>query len=197
MSFEINVSKETFKFNAAHFVAFPGFRERLHGHNYRASVRLIGNRIGTDGYVLDFGDVKKVVKQICKDMNEYFLLPMLSDVLQIDIEDNEGKDGNVQLLCEDGARFSFPKCDCYMLPIVHSTAEELAVYLWGKILLDLDPKFLVERGIHSMEVTCAEAIGQEAIFRHEIPKSGEKDDIEKLTSDIIRSNPHICRPCNI
>ena len=51
--FEIVVSKDTFKFNAAHFVAYPGFRERLHGHNYRVKVRIIGSHtIGRDGYVL-------------------------------------------------------------------------------------------------------------------------------------------------
>lgn len=37
--FEIYVSKDTFKFSASHFVAYPGFRERLHGlshpHFYR------------------------------------------------------------------------------------------------------------------------------------------------------------------
>ena len=32
----------TRQFNAAHFVAFEGYRERLHGHNYHVSVRLIG-----------------------------------------------------------------------------------------------------------------------------------------------------------
>jgi hypothetical protein len=34
---------------------FAGFRERLHGHNYRVSVRLLGERqIGADGYVIDW-----------------------------------------------------------------------------------------------------------------------------------------------
>ena len=40
------------------FVAFPGFRERLHGHNYAVSVRLRGEVSARDGYVLDFGDIK-------------------------------------------------------------------------------------------------------------------------------------------
>jgi hypothetical protein len=37
------------------------------------------------------------------------------------------------MACEDGARFLLPKGDCAMLPIVHSTAEELAQYLWHRI----------------------------------------------------------------
>ena len=35
--YEVQVKSERFKFNAAHFVAFPGYRERLHGHNYTCS----------------------------------------------------------------------------------------------------------------------------------------------------------------
>jgi 6-pyruvoyltetrahydropterin/6-carboxytetrahydropterin synthase len=50
------VSTPELKFNCAHFIAFLGFRERLHGHNYTMSVRVSGE-IGDDGYVIDFGYV--------------------------------------------------------------------------------------------------------------------------------------------
>lgn len=40
--FEVYVAKEDFKFSSSHFVAFEGFRERLHGHNYSCGVRLRG-----------------------------------------------------------------------------------------------------------------------------------------------------------
>jgi 6-pyruvoyl-tetrahydropterin synthase len=43
--FEVFVGKEDFKFSAAHFVAFDGFRERLHGHNYQVAVRLKGQQV--------------------------------------------------------------------------------------------------------------------------------------------------------
>jgi len=194
-SFEVNVSKDTFKFNAAHFVAYNGFRERLHGHNYRLSVRILGNRkISHDGYLLDFGDLKKVVKDFCKTLNEHFICPMYSDVITI-TEDDNGE--NVNLLCQDGAKFSFPKGDCIMLPIVHSTVEELAIYCWGKIVLNLDAKLLVERGIHTLEVTCAEATGQEALFRMKIPDSNDKDDILKVCDvrSYIKTGELFPKPC--
>ena len=170
-SFEVRVAKEAFKFNAAHFLAFQGFREKIHGHNYQVGVRLVGSRkIGSDGYVVDFGDIKAVTKKVCKDMNEHFLCPTLSDVMEITVE-KHGDQENVKLVCEDGSMFLFPRQDCVMLPIVHATTEELAIYLWGKILNGLDASFLRKRGIHSMEVTVAEAIGQEATFRYEIPEN--------------------------
>ena len=165
-AFEVYVSKDTFKFNAAHFVAFQGYRERLHGHNYRVGVRLLGQRtIGADGYVIDFGDVKVVCKSVCKRLNEHFLCPIHSDVLEITTTEE-----SVRISCQDASVFVFPRQDCALLPIVHATTEEMAVYLWAEILKGLRADFLQQRGIHTMEVTVAEAIGQEATFRWAIPQ---------------------------
>ncbi|OWZ13632.1 hypothetical protein PHMEG_00013007 [Phytophthora megakarya] len=36
---KVHVSKDYMKFNAAHFIAYKGFREKLHGHNYRLARR--------------------------------------------------------------------------------------------------------------------------------------------------------------
>lgn len=125
MPFRVSLEKEDFKFNCAHFIAYRGFRERLHGHNYRISVTVSGEKIGPCGYLIDFGDIKKATRDICKSMNEYFICPARSDVIMIN------EDGmNVCLECEDGSKFSFPKSDCKMLPIVHSSAEEMARYLY-------------------------------------------------------------------
>ena len=151
--FEVRLVKETFKFNAAHFIAFRGFRERLHGHNYTCAVRLIGSRrISSDGYLLDFGDVKKVTRSVCKELNEYFLCPMHSVVLTITLVKVDGKE-MVKIVCEDGEIFLLPREDCLLLPIVHSSAEEMAIYLWSKILNGLDAPTLIRRGIHTLEVS--------------------------------------------
>jgi 6-pyruvoyl-tetrahydropterin synthase len=171
-SFEIYVSKDTFKFNAAHFVAFKGYRELLHGHNYKVGVRLLGKRkIGADGYLVDFGNVKDVTKAACKRLNEHFLCPIHSDVIKINTEEVKGKQVSVRLECEDGSIFVFPRQDVAMLPLAHATAEELAIYLYGEILSGLNADYLCKRGIHTMEITVAEAPGQEATFRLEIPES--------------------------
>ena len=175
-AFEVRVAKDDFKFNAAHFVAFRGYRERLHGHNYTVSVRLLGSsQISNDGYLLDFGCVKKVTRQVCKELNEHFICPMLSDVLQIDVEEEVKQ--TVTITCEDGSVFVFPKNDCALLPIVHATAEELAVYLWGKILKGLDASILQMRHIHTLEVTVSESIGQVATFQMAIPTTTEETNV--------------------
>lgn len=156
-TFEVYVCKETFKFNAAHFIAYPGFRERLHGHNYRVSVRMEGP-VGHDGYVVDFGDIKRATRDICKRLNERTVVPMQSDVLGIRVAD-----GQVHLTCEDGTKFSFPEDDCALLPIKHSSAEELAEYLGDQLKAGLP--ILESRGVTILEVGVAEAPGQEARYR--------------------------------
>ena len=40
----------------------------------------------------------------------------------------------VTLRCQDGSFFSFPVGDCAMLPIAHSTSEELSAYIWQTII---------------------------------------------------------------
>jgi dihydroneopterin triphosphate aldolase (PTPS-III) / 6-pyruvoyltetrahydropterin synthase len=172
----VTVTTSTFKFNAAHFVAFRGYRERLHGHNYRVGVRLLGQRqIGADGYVIDFGCVKQVCQKVCKQVNEHFLCPVHSNVLKITSysEQQEQQQQSVRIECEDGSVFVFPQQDCAMLPLVHATAEELCIYLWGEILSGLNAGYLTQRGIHVMEITVAEAVGQEATFRLAIPTEAD------------------------
>lgn len=186
-NFEVFVSKDTFKFNAAHFVAFHGYRERLHGHNYQVGVRLLGKRqIGADGYVIDFGNIKAVCKKVCKSLNEHFLCPIHSNVLSIAEED-----GQVKIECQDQSVFSFPRSDCAMLPLVHATTEELSIFLWNEILSGLNAEYLLQRGIHTMEVTVAEAPGQSATFRWEIPTEAPALDVREF----ITTGKVIPMPC--
>jgi len=158
--YQVFVSKDYFKFNAAHFMAYPGFRERLHGHNYRVAVRIEG-RLGPDGYVVDFGDIKKAARRICDEMNERLIVPMKSDVLKI-----EHDDGQVRIVTEDGARFSIPESDCVLLPIAHSSAEELATYVCGRLVREIG--VLESRNATWVEVTVAESPLQEARYRIEL-----------------------------
>jgi 6-pyruvoyltetrahydropterin/6-carboxytetrahydropterin synthase len=124
--FDVLVSKEDFKFGCAHFIAHGSYREKLHGHNYRMTVKLTGTDcINNDGYLVDFGDVKRAARDLCKSINETFLCPMKSDCLTITEEGAQ-----LCLQCADGSRFSFPKADCAQLPIVHSSAEEIAHWMW-------------------------------------------------------------------
>src|SRR2546426_11206882 len=78
--YSVVVAKDSLKFAAAHFIAYPGFREPLHGHNYQVSVRVEAD-LGPDGYVLDFGLVKRVAKALCEELDGRVLLPERNDRL--------------------------------------------------------------------------------------------------------------------
>ncbi|MGH8013338.1 MAG: 6-pyruvoyl trahydropterin synthase family protein [Candidatus Binataceae bacterium] len=159
-SFSINVAKENLKFSAAHFIAYPGFREPLHGHNYQVGVRVEGRLAGT-GYVLDFGLIKRLTREIVAQLDERTIIPRDSDCLTI-----EERDGQLQLTY-DRERFSFPRGDVALLPIVHSSAEELARYIWGELCGALR-KLSALADVEAIEVSVAEAPGQAAIYRETI-----------------------------
>lgn len=155
-AFRVFVSKDYLKFNAAHFIAYPGFREALHGHNYRVSVEIAGE-LGPQGYVLDFGIVKEVARRVCKRLDEKTLLPAQSDCLAIEPR------GNQVWVRFEADEFLFPAQDVLLLPIVHTSAEELARFLAGEIRRELG-----RDGIHdhfTIEVGVAETPGQIAFYR--------------------------------
>jgi 6-pyruvoyltetrahydropterin/6-carboxytetrahydropterin synthase len=156
--YSVVVSKDYLKFAAAHFIAYPGFREPLHGHNYQVSVR-IEAELGPDGYVLDFGLVKRIAKALCEELDERVLLPERSDCLAVTQLDDA-----VEVTTESGARFRFPAADVRLLPIAHSSAEELAAHLLGR-LRDALRGEAGGRGITALEVGVAEAPGQVAYCR--------------------------------
>lgn len=161
--FSINVAKENLKFSAAHFIAYPGFREPLHGHNYQVGIRVQGRLSGT-GYVLDFGLVKKLTKQIVDRLNERTLVPLNSDCLLVERQ----PDDRVRIRYEQD-EFILPARDLCLLPIVHSSAEELARYIWGELHDALEAHGALA-DILSLEVSVGEAPGQSASYRQELPK---------------------------
>src|SRR5260370_9940269 len=122
-NFSIHVAKEILKLSAAHFIAYPGFREPLHGHNYQVGVYLEGNLAST-GYVIDFGLIKKLTKEIVDRLDERTIIPAKSDCLKI-----EGpKDGKVRIRYEND-EFVLPAPDVCLLPVARSSAAELARYI--------------------------------------------------------------------
>jgi 6-pyruvoyl-tetrahydropterin synthase len=158
--FSIHVSKENLKFSAAHFIAYPGFREPLHGHNYQVGVRVEG-RLAETGYVLDFGVIKKATKEIADRLDERTIIPAKSDCLTI------ARDGDQLSVRYGNDHFAFPVSDVAILPIAHSSAEELARYIWDELRGALEARNALADVI-SLEISVAEGPGQAAIYREEL-----------------------------
>ncbi len=158
--FSIQVNKENLKFSAAHFIAFPGFREALHGHNYQVGVKIEG-RLGASGYVLDFGLVKKLLKEIVDRLDEHTIIPALSDCLKIE---HAGQQLRVRYEQDE---FVFPLSDVALLDIMHSSAEELARFIWDELHAAIAARGALQ-DVLAMEVSVAEGPGQAAHYRQEI-----------------------------
>jgi dihydroneopterin triphosphate aldolase (PTPS-III) / 6-pyruvoyltetrahydropterin synthase len=154
--FAIHVAKENLKFSAAHFIAYPGFREPLHGHNYQVGIRVSGD-LSSSGYVLDFGLVKKLTKEIVDRLDERTLIPQRSDCLRIETL------GEQVRIRYEGDEFVLPRQDVCLLPLIHSSAEELARFIWEELRGALAAKGALG-GVTSLEIAVAEGPGQAALY---------------------------------
>src|SRR5206468_10162587 len=78
--FKVAITKEDLVFAAAHFITFAGHRcEKLHGHNYRASLVVEGGLEDSSWFVVDFSAVKKVMRGLTAELDHRVLLPRRSE----------------------------------------------------------------------------------------------------------------------
>jgi len=70
----LHIDKQAHKFSAAHFTIFSETdRERLHGHNYGVSARIVA-AMGDNGFSADYNVYKRALQRLCDDHDEYMLL---------------------------------------------------------------------------------------------------------------------------
>ncbi|MFI7208081.1 6-carboxytetrahydropterin synthase QueD [Micromonospora aurantiaca (nom. illeg.)] len=65
-----------FTFEAAHRLPHvpDGHKcARLHGHSYRVEVHVSGEVGAETGWVMDFGDIKKIVQPVCDQLDHRYL----------------------------------------------------------------------------------------------------------------------------
>ena len=114
-------------------------------------------RVVGSGYVLDFGLVKKLTKEIVDRLDERTLIPERSDCLRIEALGEQMK------IRYEADEFILPRKDLCLLPIVHTSAEELARFIWDELRGALGKKRALG-GITSLEIAVAEGPGQAAIY---------------------------------
>ncbi|MGE0083194.1 MAG: 6-carboxytetrahydropterin synthase QueD [Desulfococcaceae bacterium] len=62
------------RFAAAHQLKMVGAKcENLHGHNWKVEVCVEGEKLNRAGVLMDFGDIKRHVAEIMKDLDHRFL----------------------------------------------------------------------------------------------------------------------------
>ena len=69
--FELKVKTH---FSAAHKLTMVGAKcENLHGHNWNIEVYVSGEKLNAAGVLVDFGDIKKGVREIMKELDHKYL----------------------------------------------------------------------------------------------------------------------------
>src|SRR5947199_6161584 len=129
--FKVRVTKDHLVFCSGHFISYEGDRcERLHGHNYRATVEIEGD-LNVDSYVFDFIALKHRTKAITDELDHRMLLPTRNPVVQLTESPR-----TIHVRYKD-REWLFPRDDCVLLPLENTTAEMLARYIARRLLDDI------------------------------------------------------------
>jgi len=163
-AFKVTLTKDNIVFASAHFITLPGHRcEPLHGHNYRARVVVEGGLDPEAHFVLDFAELKDLMRQLTDEMDHRVLLPLVNPKLEI------RQQGEAITVAYEGAlRYTFPKRDCALLPLPNTTVEMLAQYLAGRAKTALEHRAGRAVELKSVEVEVEENFGQSATYREEL-----------------------------
>jgi 6-pyruvoyltetrahydropterin/6-carboxytetrahydropterin synthase len=152
--FKVRVTKDHLVFCSGHFISYEGDKcERLHGHNYRATVEIEGE-LDANRYVFDFIALKHRTKAITDELDHRMLLATRNPLIVID----EGP-RSIHVHYRD-REWVFPRDDCVLLAIENTTAELLARWILQRLLADLQKHHNYQPGVLRVEVE--ENVGQSA-----------------------------------
>jgi len=71
MPYELFITAD---FSAAHQLReYKGKCERLHGHNWRVDLRLAGDRLDSEGLLLDFTEAKRILGEVLERFDHRYL----------------------------------------------------------------------------------------------------------------------------
>lgn len=155
----MSVTKDDLVFASAHFITLAGHRcEGLHGHNYRVRVTIEGELDRDTGWVIDFVEVKRIMRRLCVAIDHLVLLPLDSARIRV-VEEGE----TVHVAVDGQPRYMFPREDCALLPLPNTTVELLAQLLADRLRAELDTAGA--SGLTAIEMDVEENFGQSAVCR--------------------------------
>ena len=148
---EIDGWKSNIRFSSAHII--PEYEKcgRLHGHTYAVHLKISGEP-DNKGIIIDFSILKNFLKKISGDLDHKILIPEKSKSIKI------VKDKKSVIINSLGNEYTFPLKDCIFLPIVSTSAENLAKYILNKILKTIK----LPKNVDGIEIGVDEGFGQGA-----------------------------------
>jgi len=143
------IDKEAHKFSAAHFTIFSATeRERLHGHNYSVSARIVAP-MGDNGFAADYNVYKSRIALLCEELDEYLLLAGESPHQLVE------EDDAFYRVTFGGEEMVFLRTDTLVLPIRNATVEEFSRYLLARLVA-----LSAGDGLREIELCVASGPGQ-------------------------------------
>jgi 6-pyruvoyltetrahydropterin/6-carboxytetrahydropterin synthase len=156
-SWSIAIEKDYLKFSAAHFLIFPdGSAERLHGHNYKVYVDLHTD-LDAHGLVVNFKEIKPLVRAICDQLDEHLLIPGGHPVLTA-----ERRDDSMEIRYRE-RRYVIPANEVIVLPIGNTSAENLASW-FGRTLRERMRATWPRLRVRSLSIGVEETHGQRGVW---------------------------------
>lgn len=151
----IELFKGNLDFAAGHFTIFSATRrEKLHGHTFRVYAALNAEIQDDLGMAFDYGIYKEILRNVCKQLDGYFLLPSQSPYLKIE------EDGDYYQAYFHTERIPFLKKDIILLPMRNVSVEELSK--WFVEQLSTDHAKIQEHRIHGITIKIFSGPGQGA-----------------------------------
>ncbi len=145
------IDKESHNFSAAHYTIFSAdSRERLHGHNYSVSARIV-SPVGDNGLSADYNIYKTRLMALCDALDEYTLLAGDSPFQQI------AEEGSYYRVKFSDDEMLFLKSDTQILPIRNATIEEFSHLILQRLL-----EQCVGEDLREIEICVASGAGQRA-----------------------------------
>jgi len=150
----VELQKESMKFSAGHTTLFSATdREPLHGHMYNVYLGLT-TWVEENGMTFDYRYYKQRIKNLCKHVNQTFLMPLHSPFLQL------AEDDDYYYFTFNHKKIPFLKEDVTLMPLTNITVEELS--RWFVLELIKDKQELDKHRIEKIVVKIFSAPGQSA-----------------------------------
>ena len=157
----VTVEGVRLRFAAAHMATLGDDLEPLHGHNYAVRCRVEG-ALAADRWVIDFGVLKRAVREACEALDHRFLLQRDSPLLDV------REDGGAWTIRFREREYRFPAADVAALPIENSTAELIAEWIAGRVLASLGGGG--HANLRRIAVEVEEMPGQSGGYEPELPE---------------------------
>ena len=149
---EIHISGGTnnIRFSAAHFIPNIEKCSRLHGHDYSVDITLNGEM--ENGVLIDYGVVKKEIRNIIEPIDHRVIVPSIDSYSTHRIE-------NGKCFVNFGKKeYEFPESDVFLLDAEMSSSENLSQYFFTI----LSEKLRQHKNIKFLSVVVYEGPGQGA-----------------------------------